>query len=344
MTNAFLSRASALAALGLGLGAAATALGAGCSGDEAQTSAGGTASGGETTSSSTTTAATTTTSSSTTGGGGEGGATTASSTAGAGGEGGAGGGGGAWPTCDAQPAGSTAKTLHAIWQDDPAAPTPVWVEGVIVTAVGKGGCVAGEACQIFVQSDKSYPDLAAGSQQALKIFASAATAEHFTAVKVGDTLNVYAHAWRYDVDGQHELLLQVNSQLEGCAKVVSSGSQVTPVTVDLADLTVSAYEDTVGPLLVRVETVSGTPALPDETFGLYDTGVFNEAGIETVTSLSPFFLANGAFVGLAAGKKHDFLAVTGVFGLFVPVADPLVKYEEIYPRTMADVEVLLVAP
>jgi hypothetical protein len=214
---------------------------------------------------------------------------------------------------------------------------------VYVTAVSNGGCVAGTACQIFVQQQLSYANLNQGSQEALKIFVSAATAEYFTTIAVGDQVDVYAHAWRYNVDGQNELLLQVNLSLQGCAKKIGAGD-ASPVTVTLADLTVPAYEDTVGPLLVKVNLVSGKPQLPAETFGLWNTGVFMEGGVEDIVSLSPYFLPNSVFVGLTQDKKHDFISVTGVFGLFVPVADPLIKYKEIYPRTMADVEIGVVEP
>jgi hypothetical protein len=209
------------------------------------------------------------------------------------------------------------------------------VPGVYITAISKSGCQSGVACQIFVQQAESYPSLAAGSQQALKIFVSASTAQHFTTLLVGDRVDVYAHAWRYDIDGQNELLLQVSSGLPGCAKKIGQGTPL-PVTVTLAELSVTAYESTVGPLLIRVDTVSGKPAAPTETFGLWETGVFDDAGIENVTSLSPFFLPGGAFVGLTQNQIESFTSVTGVFGLFV-IGMPVAKYEEIYPRTMADV-------
>ncbi len=241
--------------------------------------------------------------------------------------------GGGWPTCDAPEPGAVQKTIHQIWLDNPAQPTEVWVQGAYVTAVSKGGCTAGAACQIFVQEGLSYADLAAGSQRAIKLFISANTAQYFTSVKRGDQVDIDAHAWRYDVNGENELLLQVNLQLKGCAKVVGAGD-AQPVTVLLSDLTVSAYEDTVGPLLVKVNTVSGKPQLPDETFALLNTGMFNDAGINTLTSLSPYFMPGGVFTGFAQanqGKTHNFTSVTGVFGIFIPMGSPT-KYEEIYPR------------
>lgn len=207
--------------------------------------------------------------------------------------------------------------------------------GVFVTGVTKGGCVAGSACQIFVQQSESFADLAAGSQQAIKMFISGNTATHFVGVKVGDKVDVDAWAWRYNLNGQNELLLQVNLNLEGCAKPVGTGNP-QPVTAELTQLTLTAYEETVGPLLVKVNGVSGKPQLPNETFGLWKTGVFVEAGPETIVSLSPYLLSGGAFTGLPQGTTTKFSSVTGVFGLFSPTADPSAKYKEIYPRTDAE--------
>ncbi|MFO0755015.1 MAG: hypothetical protein U0359_00870 [Byssovorax sp.] len=316
-----------------------------------------------TTSAASTTASSTTTSgtggaSSTTGTGGSGGqgtttTTTSSGTGGSaaggggagGGSGGSGGAGGSagWPTCDAKPAGVPAKTLHQIWQDDPSQPVQAWVPGVFVTAIAKSGCQAGVACQIFVQQSEQFADLAAGSQQALKVFISANTASHFVGLAVGDKVDLLGWAWRYNVDGQHELLLQVNLQLPGCAKKVGSGTPM-PVAVTLGDLTVSAYEDTVGPLLVTVSSVSGKPQLPAETFGLWSTGMFSDAGVEEIVSLSPYALPGGVFSFDPAnqGKTHDFSSVTGVFGLFIPPGNPPTKFKEIYPRAMSEAPIVKV--
>ena len=176
----------------------------------------------------------------------------------------------------------------------------------------------------------------AGAQQALKIFVSANTASHFVGLAVGDEVDVQAWAWRYTVDGQHELLLQVNLQLPGCAKKVGMGTPL-PVSATLDDLTLPAYEDTLGPLLVQVSKVSGKPQLPAETFGLWSTGMFSDAGVESIVSLSPYALAGGvfAFDPLNQGKTHDFTTVTGVFGLFIP-AGSAQKFKELYPRAMAE--------
>ncbi|MBI4957809.1 MAG: hypothetical protein HY908_37740 [Myxococcales bacterium] len=290
-------------------------------------------------SSSTGTTTTTTTTSSTTQTGGAGGTTTSSTTTSGGsapgGAGGTGGAGAAWPTCDAQPGGVATLTIPEIWQADPATPTEVWVNDAIVTAVSRDGCVAGQACQIFLQADSSYASLAAGAHHGIKLFVSGPTAQYFTGVGVDDVVDVLAHAWRYNLDTQNELLLQVNSQLRGCAKTVGN-LPAQPITgVTLADLTVQAYEQDVGPLLIQVDTVSGTPGLPLETFGLWETGQFSDAGISEVVSLSPFFLPNAVFTGLGGGQIA-FVSVTGVFGLFVPPPSGP-KFKEIYPRSMADV-------
>jgi hypothetical protein len=217
------------------------------------------------------------------------------------------------------------------------------VPGVFATAVSKAGCTAGVACQIYVQQKEQFADLAAGSQQAMKIFISANTATHFTGIKTGDQVDVYASAWRYNVNGENELLLQVSLALPGCAKVVGSGVPL-PVSAKLSDLTLSAYEDTVGPLLVKVDKVSGKPQTPPETFGLWDTGTFNDAGVSSVVSLSPFFLPGGVFTGFDPanqGKTHDFGSVTGVFGLFIP-SGSMTKYKEIYPRAEAEYPIVKV--
>lgn len=245
-----------------------------------------------------------------------------------------------WPTCESAPPSATTATLHDIWLADPATPTRYFVTGVYVTAISRGGCTAGSACTIFVQSDTSFADLAAGSQQAIMMFVSANTSTHFTGVAVGDRVDVSGYAWRYDLDGRRDLLLQVNLMLPGCARTTGT-VPATPVDVTLSDLTLAAYEDTVGPLLVRVSTVSGRPQLPTETFGLWTTGVFSDAGVTNVVSLSPAMLSGAAFTGLTMGSIHDFTSVTGVFGLFVPPGGAA-KYLEIYPRETAEYPVALV--
>lgn len=271
----------------------------------------------------------------TTGGGGAGGVTAT-------GGGGAGGMGPGWPTCDAKPDSVPEKTLHEIWLEDPAAPQEVWVSGAFVTGVSANGCKAGTACQFFIQEVPQFVDLADASQRSLKVFASANTAVHFEGIAVGDQVDVQAWAWRYDVDGQNELLLQVNLQLPGCAKKVGSAVPV-PVKAVLADLTVQGYEIDHGPVFVELDGVSGKPHLPAETFGMWTTGQIDMSP-DGPTSMSPFFLDGAVFTGLTAEKIHDFTSVVGVFGLFVPPANPVVKYKELYPRAMSEVVIKKVQP
>ncbi len=244
----------------------------------------------------------------------------------------------AWPDCNSMPAGAKVQTLPQIWQDNPSKPIETWVSGVYVTAVSRGGCMSGQACDIYVQQDLTYASLAAAAKHGLKIFVSAATAQYFTGIAVGDKVDLLGWAWRYNLDGQNELLLQVNLQLPGCFKKTGSGT-ATPVIAQLTDFSVNAYEQTLGPVLVEVDGVSGTPQNADQTFGLYKTGMFNDGGLASVTSLSPFFLQGGVFTTLTKGMKYNFTRVIGVFGLFVPPTDASMptKYMEIYPRTSADI-------
>jgi len=247
-----------------------------------------------------------------------------------------------WPTCDTQPAGVPTKTVAQLWQDNAAAPAAAWVPDVIVTAISWGGCSAGHPCQVFLQTEATYPTLAAGAHQAIKLFVSDDTAQHFTQLQVGQRVNVYAHAWRYNFNpAQNELLLQVNATLRGCAWRVGDATATPIPNVQLSELTVDAYENTVGPLLVQVQDVTGKPGPANETFGLWKTGgPFVDAGPESIVSASPYSLSGGSFTGLPTGGQTevDFDAVTGVFGLFVPSTDggASAKYLELYPRGMAD--------
>jgi hypothetical protein len=255
------------------------------------------------------------------------------------GTGGSGGSEEPWPDCETQPDGSPTKTLSAIWSDDPSDPAEAWVPGVYVTAVSKNGCVAGEACQIYVQQDESYASIAAATHQSLRVGIAPAVASYFTDVAVNDRIDLYAHAVRDTEDGQNELFFLVSPGLPGCAKVVGTGT-TAPLAVTLDDLTVAAYEDTVGPMLVQLNAVSGNPNLADETFALWATGSKGGGDITTVTSASPFFLPGAAFTGLSDGVNTDFLYVIGVFGVYAPDAEPLVKYEEVYVRSVADYPLL----
>jgi hypothetical protein len=247
-----------------------------------------------------------------------------------------------WPTCDAKPATASSKTIPEIWTANPSVETETWVSGAYVTAISGGACSANKPCQIFLQADPSYGTLAAAAKHGIKMFISGPVASHFTGVAVGDRVDALGWAWRYNLDAQHELLLQVNALLPGCAKTKSSGNTLTPIPgVALSDLNVDVYENTHGPLFVTVPNVSGKPdTSATTTFGLWpttDSGSFDagsDAGADIV-SLSPYFLPGGAFTTLTAGANTKFASLTGVFGLFVPAGGP--KYLEIYPRTNADI-------
>lgn len=244
-----------------------------------------------------------------------------------------------WPDCLSQPVTSQTKSIPQIWADNPSTPKETWISGVYVTGISRGACAVNQACQIFLQQDETYATLGQGAKHGIKMFISASASQHFTTLAVGDKIDTLGYPSRYTLGGQNELLVEVNNLYPGCAHKVGTGAP-TPITgVSLSDLSVNAYETTVGPLLIKVDGLIGTPGLPGETFGLgtqgFDGGA--DAGGEIV-SLSPFFLPSAAFTGLVTNKKTLFASVTGVFGIFVPPTDAAVqKYLEIYPRTMSDV-------
>ncbi len=240
-----------------------------------------------------------------------------------------------WPTCDADPPNVPLETIPNIWTNDPASPTPEWIPGVFVTGVAGAGCVANVSCQIFVQQAESYTDLTDAAQKSIKIDILPASAEHFVGIAVGDKLDVYAHAVRDTQNGANELKLLVSPNLPGCAKIVGSGNPV-PITTTLALLTTTLYE-TQGPVLVKVDLVTGKPHMPAETFALWLTGSPPGTDITTVTSMSPYFLAGGAFTGFTPETIAHFSSVTGVFGIFKPST---IKYEELYIRDMTEAPTL----
>jgi hypothetical protein len=245
--------------------------------------------------------------------------------------------GAAWPDCTTTPPTAAMTTINDIWTQNYSKPTEVWLSGALVTGVSAGGCSAGYACQIFIQDAESYANLTAASKHAIKIFASANTAQYFSGVAPGDKIDVLGWAWRYNLDNYNELLVQVNLALPGCFKKVGTGNP-TPTPATLDDFTPQAYENTMGPVFVKVDGVSGTPQAPTEIFALRKTGTFNDAGLSTLTNLSPFNLKGLAFTGLTQGQPTNFTSVTGVFALYVLAPDAGgTKYEVLYPRTMADV-------
>jgi hypothetical protein len=243
-----------------------------------------------------------------------------------------------WPDCATQPADAPTKLISDIWAANANAPQLAWVSNVTISAISYNGCSTGHACDIYLQTDATYASLADGAHKAIKMFVSSAAAGYFSTAQVGDTVNAMGWGWRYNIDNQNEILLEVSDEYQGCVKKTGTLvlSPVTGVTLD--QLTVDAYENTIGPLLVQVDNVRGTTK-PDltETFGLVPgaDGGFFDAGPEIV-SLSPFFLANGTFTApITSSTVTRFTSITGVFGLFVPV-DGGAKYDEIYPRTSAD--------
>ncbi len=311
-----LARASVLASLGVVAACAAFA----CSnGGQVDGTGGSTATAGGATPSShaATTAATTAASTS----------VASSSSSGQGGQGGA---PAMWPTCDADPMGVPLKTIPDLWTDNPSALTPEWVPGAYVIGVSGAGCQANVSCQIFVQQDESYADFAGAQQKAIKIDIIPSVAEHFTGIAVGDQVDVYGEVVRDTMNGANELKFLVSPNHPGCAKVKSSGHNSVPVTATLDQLSVALYEAQ-GPILLKINDLTGHVHMPTETFALWNFGQQPTADIK---SMSPFFLPNGAFTGLVADTFPHFTSVSGVFGLFFPMGG--IKYEEIYIRTMAD--------
>lgn len=248
----------------------------------------------------------------------------------------------AWPDCLSQPAGVPTKAITDVWTDNASTPTQVWISGAIVTGVSRGGCVAGQACQIYVQSAATFGSLAAGAHHAIKISVSSTVAFHFTTVAVGDVVDVLAWGWRNNQNGLNEILTQVNAGLPGCTNKTGTATP-TPITgVKLSDLTHASY-DTYGPLLVNLAGISGKPTgTATQTFGLYTTGTdagFLDGGTDIV-SLSPFFLPNATFTDppVTQNVVNAFSSVTGIFGTFTPLSDAAVPtYLELYPRTNADI-------
>src|SRR6201999_1095356 len=110
------------------------------------------------------------------------------------------------------------------WSDDPTSQTETWLSGVYVTAVSNGACSANKLCTFFVQQDLSYADLQAAAHHAIKVLASAQAATHFAGIAVGDRVDLLGWAWRYNLDGQNELLLQIDAPIPGCFKKVGSGT------------------------------------------------------------------------------------------------------------------------
>lgn len=209
--------------------------------------------------------------------------------------------------------------------------TVYWLPDVVVTAVSDDACVEGEFCQLFVQQQDTFANLAQGSQQAIRVLVAPEVSSYFEGIGVGDHVDLGGEAYRDTTDGRNELRFFVRESAPGCMDIIGDGSP-EPVDATLADLTQEAYEETMGPLLVRLTTVSGRPHQPNNIFALWDSedGPSGD-GIETVTNLSPTCLPGGVFVGLAAEVIVDFATVTGVYGQYYRDGT---KYETVYLRDM----------
>lgn len=242
-----------------------------------------------------------------------------------------------WPDCTSQPQGVPTKTIDQIWSDDPTTPTQVWLPGVYVTALSKGACVDGVACELILQQDLTYASLEAGAQHAVRAWITSSTAKYFASLAVGDQVNAMAWAYRESEGGQNELIVHVDLLEPGCALKIGSGTPTPIQGVALTDInSLAAYEQIYGPLLMQIANVTGTPKQPDQTFGLGNT--FFDGGVTggEIISLSPYYMDGGAFEGLEAGVKTKFSSVTGVFNEYFNPDASATKYLEIGARTPAD--------
>jgi hypothetical protein len=242
-----------------------------------------------------------------------------------------------WPDCTSQPQNVPTKAIVDLWSDNPTVPKQVWVPGVYVTAVSKGACAAGVACEFILQQDETYPSLQAGAQHAIRAWISAGAAKYFTQLAVGDQVNAMAWAFRESEGGQNELILHVDDVSPGCALKIGTGSPTPIAGVQLSDIgSLSAYEDIYGPLLLQVANVTGTPKQPNQTFGLGNTFFDGGTSDASIVSLSPYYMNGGVFVGLDAGVKTKFSSVSGVFNEYFNPDASAVKYLEIGARTPSD--------
>jgi hypothetical protein len=276
-----------------------------------------------------------------------------SAAAGAGGDGGAAGGdaGPGWPTCDSQPEGSVKTSISQVWTDNPADYAPVWIEGVSITAVSFGACnpSGNFECQIFLQTAPTYGSLQEGKHQGIKLFVSQKASSHFAGLGLGDVVNLYGNAIRYTSSGYNELRIHVDLEHPGCAKKVGSSSPSPIGGVALVDLTSDAYENSIGPLLVKIDTLKGKPAATaTETFAVYpdpgDGGTFDggsfDAGLDETEVLTPYYMPGGSFPALPADQWTPFASITGVFSNYLRFdAGQTVKYRTLGPRASSDIVV-----
>lgn len=247
-----------------------------------------------------------------------------------------------WPTCDAAPTGTTPATINGLWTSTPASASFSWIQGAYVTGISLNGCTtsATATCQITLADATSYADLAAAAKRSIRMIVWAPASSRFAGLQVGDKVDVAAWGYRLTTGGQNELVLDVSETRRGCAKKVGTGA-VTPVPATLAQLgTVAAYEDTYGPVLVRLDGVSAnTDQTSGLTGGMFYPAMFDAGGPSPV-EVSSYFLAGNVFAGYTPTTRYDWQSVTGVFGIYRPTASgdagTPTKFLVIYPRTMGD--------
>lgn len=280
------------------------------------------------------------------GGAGQGGAASggqAGAAQGGAAQGGAAGKAGGWPTCDTQPAGSKKTQVPDVWAENPGAYSPVWLEGLTVTAVSFGACnpTGNFQCILFLQTKPKFGSLSEGKHQGIKLFVSEKASPKFVGLGVGDVVNVYGNAVRYTQFGQNELRIHVDLEHPGCAKAVGTATPEPIKGVALEDMTIDNYENAIGPLLVQVDSLKGRPTPdPTETFALFKSeqeGGF-DAGLDLTEVLTPYYLPSGKFLNLTADKWTTFPSITGVYSVFV-ISDggQFTKYRTLGPRLQSEI-------
>jgi hypothetical protein len=236
------------------------------------------------------------------------------------------------------------STISGVWAANPASYSPVWLEGLTITAISFGSCSASGnfQCLLFLQTQPGYGSLAEGKHQGIKLFVSAKASPYFAGLGVGDVVNLYGNAIRYTEFGHNELRIHVALEHPGCAKKVGSAVPTPIGGVALADLTIDNYENAIGPLLVQVDTVKGRPAASaSETFALYESESENndfDAGLELTQVLTPYYLPGGQFKGLTPDTWTNFSSIGGVYSVFVVNSGgQALKYRMLGPRTQGEI-------
>ena len=239
-----------------------------------------------------------------------------------------------WPSCERPSHGAEQLDVAEVWGNDPLLPEPVWLEDVVVTATSRGGCRSHKRCVLFIQQRRAFDRLEHARGGALRVEVAAEVSDLFEGIQPMDVVDLQAYAWRSTDHGQGSLRLHVGLEWPGCIKR-RGVSSVQPVPVSLDELTVRACQEEFGPLFVVVRDVVGVPKAPFQTFSLRDGSDDAPQSYNEVTSVSPYLLSEGKFVGLETGKPHHFTSVTGVFDVYTPSGGAS-KYEHIYVRDMLD--------